>query len=899
MVFTETWIISEADAKLYQLPNYKHVYNYRKTRKGGGVSIYIHDSIKYEVTEDLCENGNHYLWVHIKKLSLNIGVIYKPGDSNNNDFLTTYSAQLEQRRRAIVFGDFNMDLLNADNHVTKYLNEIKGNGYEILNKINGLYSTRETSTTKSILDHVCTNISNHSFNFSIIESCLSDHKQIYLEIGSLKPQKNKKNQYKAINYEKLYSDALTDSYINEENDYYNLEQFITKHVNNNKIDKTKILNPPQNDWINRTISDSINLRNNLWQQTKSYPKDGNIQKTFSKQRDAVKNLIKTHKKKYYYDLFYNSNNQPKKMWELINNLALNKIKESSAPPKLMSSSGPITEGNAICNLFNTFFSSIGQELANEIPIIYHANDGNTLMYEHNHSHDVTLSKLTPCTEDEISKIIDGLDSNTSTGIDGISTKVIKCLKNIIVPKLTNCINEYMMRGIFPNTLKVAKVSPIYKSGSRTDPGNYRPVSVLPVLSKVFERVLYSRLNAYLLEKDFLIDEQYGFRSKSSTLTATVDLVTKIKTHIDQKDVVLGVFIDLKKAFDTVCHHKLLQKLNNIGVRDKALEMFTSYLHNRQQVVKIDKFTSSIKNVPYGCPQGSILSTLLFLIYINNINKIGLTGHLTLYADDTCLFYFDKSIHTNITNAQKDLGILSEWLKYNLLTINTSKTTYMIFTAKNKPLPDFPPLTINNDTIRRSSHEKYLGLRVDDKLTWKLHIEHVKSKLTSLLASLRKISNCIPRKIRTIIYNSLVKSHLEYLIEIWGCAAKTILMPLQRTQNKIIKTLYHYHYLTPTKTLFEKTKLLNLKQLYTYGTCILIKKITTNSVQSKLQLHKKTISYNLRNKNKLQRRQARTNYGKKTILFEGAQLFNDLPNDVKDCENINRFKLKLRNYVYEM
>lgn len=220
LIFTETWIKSESDAKLYEIPNYTHIYNYRpfcgggtknKQRKkknkcrGGGVSIYVHDSIKHEVTEELFENGNHYLWLYIDKLSLNIGAVYKPGDTNLQNFLDLYSPQLERRKRAVVFGDFNIDLLSKESHVSQYLQEIQGNGYEVVNKIDKMYSTRQTSTTNTLLDHVCSNIINHSFSISIIESSLSDHKQIYLEIGSLAPLINAKLHYKALDYEELYN----------------------------------------------------------------------------------------------------------------------------------------------------------------------------------------------------------------------------------------------------------------------------------------------------------------------------------------------------------------------------------------------------------------------------------------------------------------------------------------------------------------------------------------------------------------------------------------------------------------------------------------------------------------------------------------------------------------------
>lgn len=897
MVFTETWLTSEDDAKLYEINNYKHIYNYRKQKKGGGVSIYIHDSIGYEVTENTVENNNHYLWVSIDKLSLNIGGIYRPGDTNLTDFMDTYVAQLEQRKRSIVFGDFNVDLLTNDSKVAQYRNIVQGSGYEIINKIDRTYSTRETSTTNTILDHVCTNINNHSFNFSIIESSLSDHKQIFVEIGEMKTQKNNKIHYKALDYDNLYKSALKESYTNDRNDFSCFEQYVSELIARNRTDKIKILNPPQTDWITKDIINAIDSRNQLHQATKTNPADDSLSKKFYRERNRVRKMIKQSKRKYYYTLFYKNRNNPKKTWEVINSLALNKVKDKCAPPKLRMDSGlVITEGDAICDAFNSFFSTVGPRLAGDIPARYHLHTDNTLMCDPNYTQETVFDEFEPCVSDEICTIIDDLDANTATGLDGISTKAIKCLKNVIAEKLAACINRCLVDGTFPDALKMAKVSPIHKAGSRSDPNNYRPVSVLPVFSKIFERVLYSRLNSYLSEKNILIREQYGFRSKSSTLTATVDLITKIKTNIDKKNIVLGVFIDLKKAFDTVSHAKLLGKLRNIGITGTALKMFSSYLQNRRQVVKFDIYESSAQNVTYGIPQGSIIGPLLFLIYINNISKVGLTGHLTLYADDTCLFYFNKSINDAITEAQRDLDLLNEWLKYNLLTVNTSKTSYMVFSAKNKPIADFPSLSINNMAIHRSNYEKYLGLWIDEKLTWKHHIEHVASKLSSFLGALYKVASYIPNGTRTTIYNSLVKSHLEYLIEIWGSAAKSNLTYLQRMQNKIIKVLYHYHYLTPTVQIYKDTKFLNISQLYKYYTCVLVKNIVTNSIQSNIRINKKVNTHNLRNRYKLELATARTNYGKKTVLSEGVQIFNALPNDLKECESTVLFKYMLKKHI---
>jgi hypothetical protein len=293
------------------------------------------------------------------------------------------------------------------------------------------------------------------------------------------------------------------------------------------------------------------------------------------------------------------------------------------------------------------------------------------------------------------------------------------------------------------------------------------------------------------------------------------LISKIKNGIDKKLITLGIFIDLKKAFDTISHKKLIKKFANIGISGTALKILESYLKNRSQIVKIGQYKSNPQNITFGIPQGSILGSLFFIIYVNNLDNLGLSGHLTLYADDTCLFYSGYSIHDIIVEAQKDLDKLNSWFLHNLLTINVKKTSFIIFKPKNKKIPDFSPLTINNCVISRSYQEKYLGLWLDDELTWRTHIEHIKNKLIPLLGSLQRVSCCIPPRVRNTLYNALVKSNLQYLIEIWGTASKSAMSDLQTLQNKILKVLFHLNFRTPTETLYRKTNLLNIDKLYKY------------------------------------------------------------------------------------
>lgn len=899
IIVSETWIKSDDEAKRFQIPGYTHYHHYRQNTVGGGVSIFAHKSLNHHVIDELAQDGNHFLWIHLEKYSVDIGAIYKPGRTNAKKFLDTYSLQLHRRKRAIVFGDLNFDLLNPDSSVEDYKNTLQENGFTIVNKIDAKYCTRQTVRTKTLLDHVSTTLTENQFHLAVIESSMSDHKQIYFELKKFKPEPKKRINYEAIDYEKLYKISQTTSTDNNNDDYTKFEEKLLQTVELCRVKKTKIMNPPKQDWINKNILDKINRKNILWHRHKYNPEDKDKEMDFVKEKKLVSAAIKEMKNNYYHRKFSDCKNKPKKMWSLINSITQNKIKDIAIPVKLHKADLILTNGMDICEFFNEFFSTVGSNLAQAIPAKYHNDKIYTTAKVDCQQTNYGLTTLKSATTEEIIKIINNLDPNTSSGIDNINTKIIKCVKSSRIDELTRCINNCLDSGIFPSNLKIAKVSPIYKSGTKFDPSNYRPISVLPVISKIFEKVIYNRLEKYLNSINFLYDKQYGFRPKSNTLSATVDLVTKIKNNIDDKKIVLGIFIDLKKAFDTVSHDILLNKLEDVGITGNAHKIFKSYLTDRFQVVKIAEYQSLQKPITYGVPQGSILGPILFLIYVNNISKLKLKGELSLYADDTCLFYFADKIESIIQDAQDDLNMLNIWFQCNLLTLNVAKTHYVIFAAKNKTINEFEPLKINNVTISRSDSEKYLGLILDDQLTWKPHIGKLRSKLVSLTGALRSIVGCLPLKVRYTIYNSLVKPHIDYLIEVWGSAAKTNLDLIQTSQNRLIKTLFHFDYLTPTKKVYKKTKLLNIYHTYRYYTCILIRKILFKKIHTNITFNTKNEFVQLRRlrcSNDIVLRPPRTNYGKKNITYEGATLYNNLPNNIKEAKNMKIFKNLLRSHL---
>ena len=265
-------------------------------------------------------------------------------------------------------------------------------------------------------------------------------------------------------------------------------------------------------------------------------------------------------------------------------------------------------------------------------------------------------------------------------------------------------------------LKMAKVVPIFKGDDKMFVNNYRPVSVLPVLSKILERLMYNRLNTYMVQNCFLTDRQFGFKNQHSTSMAVLRLVDEITTEIDKGNITVGVFIDLSKAFDTIDHNILLDKLQLYGVRGIAYDWMCSYINNRKQYVSVDNSKSKETIITCGVPQGSILGPLLFTIYINDIVNVSNVLNMILFADDTNIFISGRNVADVCDILNSELCNLSRWFKLNKLSLNVKKTNCMIFRIKSKVLRNIPNVFIDGTILDKVDSCKFLGIIINSSLT---------------------------------------------------------------------------------------------------------------------------------------------------------------------------------------
>ena len=510
--------------------------------------------------------------------------------------------------------------------------------------------------------------------------------------------------------------------------------------------------------------------------------------------------------------------------------------------------------------------------------------------------------LDPVSENEVLKILSNF-KDSSAGWDELKPLIMKNIKESIKTPLTHICNKSFSSGLVPSELKIANVVPIFKSGDEMVFSNYRPVSVLPVFSKLLERLMYNRLISFINENKLLYDYQFGFQKGKSTYMAMVMLIDKISDALDRGDCVIGVFLDFSKAFDTVDHKILLQKLKIYGIKNVPLQWFESYLSERTQYVTYNSVKSTREKVNCGVPQGSILGPLLFLLYINDLSSVSEYCYSVLFADDTNVFISGENIDVLCSRLNEELECIREWLCCNKLSLNVSKTHYMIFTPRNKIVHDID-VKIHGVSVERVYATKFLGVIIDSKLTWKPHVEYICKKLSKCAGIIAKARRKLHRSSLITLYYSFAYPYFIYCNHVWGNNYASTLEKIKIIQKRLIRTITCSPYRAHTAPLFYANRLLETSDINTYITGTFMYQFVNDNLPDIFEgfcvrnRDRNVHQYNVRNADELYVPYARLNIRKFSIKISGAKLWNVLPNHIKESSSVDVFKQNLRNYLID-
>ena len=495
--------------------------------------------------------------------------------------------------------------------------------------------------------------------------------------------------------------------------------------------------------------------------------------------------------------------------------------------------------------------------------------------------------------------LEKLDTKKSTGLDNLPSRKLKIAAGVLAPSLAFLFNQSISSGIIPTEWKLARVTPIFKKGKRQDVNNYRPISIIPAVAKVFERIIYDQFFKYLNDNDLLVNCQSGFRSLHSTLTSLLEASNSWSVNIDNGLINGVIFIDLKKAFDTIDHKILLRKLASYGIDHRALKWFDSYPSDRQQKCVVIGELSGARAVTCGVPQGSLIGPLLFLIYINDLPNCLSKALPRMYADDTSISIAASSLPELESALNAELAYLHEWLNVNKLSLNIAKTELMLIGSRQRLSASTTghslTVQIKGHEIDRVPNTKSLGVHIDQNLSWSKHVNETAKIVSSGIGALKRLRPFICEDTAILLYRALIEPYLDYCCPLWDGLGNELADKLQKLQNRAIRVITksdHYSSATALRgwlgwdNLCTRRKKQKLKLMF--------KTLNDQSPEYLKGLFMPfSADFGLRNSdNKLALPKPRTNFLKRSFCYSGAQLWNSLPSNVRAIRSFTKFKNKI-------
>ena len=822
--------------------------------------------------------------IRVDNTRIIVSSIYRPPDGN----VGVYTSKMEELLSmvfsykdaiVIIAGDFNIEMYKD--------NKNKDDLFSLMNSFN-LYAavneyTRITNTSRSCIDNIFSNLQ-CPFEAKVLHSLISDHtaqkltfcvaknktrQQILKRIFSEKNKQGFINNLKAQIWDKIYTvdksevDRQWEIFTNIFSEAFNLS-FPLRKMSAENQNKKIVPDDPEIKECKREL-DVLYTVSRV---------DGNYKEQYKNLKKKYNHLLTQARAKNIQDRIKNSDNKSKSTWKIVNEI--NGKNDNRLDIQIEG------DPHEIANNFNNYIINAAPQLVSAL---------NVIPYTSNIKRVDNLMNLRQVDFQEIIGIVNNFKNKHSSGEDEVPTSILKVCINYIIEPIHYIINNSLKFGIFPQTLKVSVVKPIHKKGDVSKFENYRPITLVSPFSKLFEAVVCNQLMDYMIEFNLFNDMQHGYLKGKSTQTAIFQFTEKIVSALETENLTLGLFLDLSKAYDTLDHSIIFKKLQEYGIDGNALRWLRSYLSDRKQRVSIVKagrdIKSDIKSVKLGIPQGSIIGPLLFIIYINDLSNATVAAtesSLTMYADDANFHIYAANFPQLLNRANLVLELANEYFSRNKLILNKEKTNIVLFKTNHAGFETPKDVTINNGIYKTSNAVKFLGIRIDEKLNWHSHIDHLCAKLNTVCYSIRVLAKYVNKQTLKIVYHANFESSIRYGIIFYGSCSE-----LDRVfiiQKRVLRIMLNLGYRESCRSKFKDNKILTTTAIYIQECLLFIFKNKNLFLQNESQHEHNTRTLNYTYPIH------RLSLTEKSARYNCLKIFNKLPHYIQDTRVLGKFKSQI-------
>lgn len=898
-----------------QVENYNIVRCDSTSRHTGGVVMYIRKDFKFRIVKKIVVDKMYWVvFIRIEITGQNwiIGCLYRSPSSDEQVFLDNIENWFEDvfdlNSKCILVGDFNFNYLNTS---LRYVNQIKSFIRSIGVEQLVSEATRITNVSSTLIDYVLTNQSSVRCDVHDTPK-ISDHSLITIKLNKA----NFTNMTKRITFRnycennliKLNNRLISCDWDLNSNNVDSLYDNIMNNLKSNVelVAPLKTINCKSNHlpWYDQEVINLARSRNEAYRSFVGC-RDDNYNRSLKWERykyfrNEVVNLLKYKRNQYYENKIDLNLNDPKKMWKTLKNLI--QPPKPELPLRIMfkrlGNNIYIENDKDKAENFNSYFTDSILEIKESIAQSDMWSDDTLPLVES------TMSQFNLLNMKSLKSIINKLDNKCNSEI--VNNKVLKNIFQVIGHVILNLVNTSLKTGRIPLELKTSTITPIPKIINTYEAENFRPINTLPALEKVIELAVYAQVSDYIQSNNIIMEYQSGFRPNHSCETALQATLSKWKFQTDSNKYIIAIFLDFKRAFETIDINILLKKLEHYGFAGKVLDWFKDYLNNRSQITKINNQLSNKRTVTTGVPQGSVLGPLLFSLYLNDINFIEDCEFINLFADDTLITASDHSLDVAVHKINLTLENISKFLDVNKLKLNVQKTKAMIITTQYKYKKiDTTQINVKiyNEKITIVEEIKYLGFILDNTLTLKSHFNYIYKKICKKLFFLSRVSSKLTVRSVLTVYRTIIQPHFDYCASLLYLLDNNSIAMLQRLQNRGMRIVLRCNRYTPICIMLNALDWFSVKHRLYYFSMILIFKILHNLgptyFNEYITYNHEIHNYPTRQNNQLYVPRTNCSRTMNSLFHKGLLQYNNLPDPIKTSETLQKFKSSLNKYIREM